>query len=69
MKKLMIAASMFAALSLASCGGGKEGEETNTDSTATAADTTVEAPETPEVDTTATADTTVTDAVPAEEVK
>lgn len=59
MKKLAILASMFAVVTLASCGGGENKEGENTDSAATATEpTTVEEPTTPEVDTTAAADTT-----------
>ena len=38
MKKLTLLATMFAALTFASCGGGKEGEGDGTDSTAVTED-------------------------------
>lgn len=45
MKKLAILATMFAAVTLASCGGAKEGEGENTDSTAVEAEATTETTE------------------------
>lgn len=67
MKKLAILASMFAVVTLASCGGGKTEEGENTDSTATSAEPKTEEPTTPEVDTTAaTADSTAAAAPAAE---
>lgn len=57
MKKLAILASMFAVVTLSSCGGDKAAEGENTDSTATATEPTTPEETTPEVDTTATVDT------------
>ncbi len=61
MKKLTLLATMFAALTFASCGGSKE-EGTDSDSTDVATDTTAveEVIEDVAVDTTAAGDTTAT---------
>jgi PBP1b-binding outer membrane lipoprotein LpoB len=62
MKKIAILASMFAVVTLASCGGGEAKEGENTDSTATETAPVDETPA-PEVDTTAApVDTTATPA-------
>jgi hypothetical protein len=55
MKKVFLMATLFAAVTFTSCGGKKEGEGENSDTTAVAEDTTASEPavEEPAMDTTA----------------